>query len=372
MAELGHTVVGIDVDEEKVAALSAAKAPFYEPGLDDLLASGPLRPGGSASPPSFAAAADADVHFICVGTPQRAGEFAADLTYVEAAADLLAPYLRRPTLVVGKSTVPVGTAARIAARLTAAAPAGAEVELAWNPEFLREGHAIEDTVRPDRLVYGVDGSDAATDLLDEVYAAPIAAGTPRLVTDLATAELVKAAANSFLATKISFINAMSEVCEAAGADVVAAGRRDRLRRPDRAQVPRRRAGFRWRLPAQGHPRVHGPGRRARRRPGPDLPARGRRDQPAPPLPDGRPGPRPVRGVVPGPPDRRAGRGVQAGQRRHPRLARAQRRRADPAAGRPRHGARPAGPGQRSQGLAPARPTPTRSTKLVRGQLSCCT
>jgi UDPglucose 6-dehydrogenase len=219
LVELGHTVVGIDVDEEKVASLSAAKAPFYEPGLDELLERA-LASGRLSFSSSFAETGDSDVHFVCVGTPQRAGEFAADLTYVEAAADLLAPYLRRPTLVVGKSTVPVGTAARIARRLQAAAPAGPGVELAWNPEFLREGHAIEDTMRPDRLVYGVT-SPTATELLDRVYAGPLALGTPRLVTDLATAELVKAAANSFLATKISFINAMSEVCEAAGADVVA-------------------------------------------------------------------------------------------------------------------------------------------------------
>jgi UDPglucose 6-dehydrogenase len=220
MADLGHTVVGIDVDEEKVAALSAAKASFYEPGLDELLERA-LATGRLSFTSEFSAAADADVHIICVGTPQRAGEFAADLTYVEAAADLLAPYLRRPTLVVGKSTVPVGTAARIAARMTAAAPAGRDVQVAWNPEFLREGHAIADTLHPDRLVYGVAAGSTATEILDEVYAGPLAGGTPRMVTDLATAELVKAAANSFLATKISFINAMSEVCEAAGADVVA-------------------------------------------------------------------------------------------------------------------------------------------------------
>jgi UDPglucose 6-dehydrogenase len=219
LVELGHTVVGIDVDEEKIASLSSAKAPFYEPGLDALLGRA-LATGRLRFTSSFADAADSDVHFVCVGTPQRAGEFAADLTYVEAAVDLLAPYLRRPTLVVGKSTVPVGTAARMARRLQSVAPAGSDVDLAWNPEFLREGHAIDDTMRPDRLVYGVT-SPAATELLDQVYAGPLDAGTPRLVTDLATAELVKAAANSFLATKISFINAMSEVCEAAGADVVA-------------------------------------------------------------------------------------------------------------------------------------------------------
>jgi UDPglucose 6-dehydrogenase len=227
MAEMGHTVVGIDVDEEKAAALATAKAPFYEPGLDDLLASA-LATGRLTFTNDFSAATDADVHFICVGTPQRRGEFAADLTYVDGAVDMLAPYLRKPTLVVGKSTVPVGTAARLADRLRAHSPAGDGVELAWNPEFLREGYGIQDTMHPDRLVYGVtapsapsSGQPTATELLDEVYATPLSAGTPRIVTDLATAELVKVAANSFLATKISFINAMSEVCEAAGADVVA-------------------------------------------------------------------------------------------------------------------------------------------------------
>jgi UDPglucose 6-dehydrogenase len=219
MAQLGHTVVGIDVDEEKVSALAAGHAPFYEPGLDDLLA-GAIATGRLTFTSDYAAAADADVHFICVGTPQQRGEFAADLTYVDAAVAQLAPHLSAPTLVVGKSTVPVGTAGRIATRLAATAPAGPGVELAWNPEFLREGHAIDDTLHPDRLVYGVS-SAAAASRLDEVYGRCLAEGTPRIVTDLATAELVKAAANSFLATKISFINAMSEVCEAVGADVVA-------------------------------------------------------------------------------------------------------------------------------------------------------
>jgi UDPglucose 6-dehydrogenase len=219
MADLGHTVIAVDVDEDKIASLAGGHAPFYEPGLDDLLARA-LATGRLTFTTDFAALADADVHFICVGTPQQRGEFAADLTYVDGSVDMLAPYLRRPTLVVGKSTVPVGTAGRLAARLAARAPAGADVQLAWNPEFLREGHAIEDTLHPNRLVYGVSSPIAAA-TLDEVYAACLADGTPRVVTDLATAELVKAAANSFLATKISFINAMSEVCEAAGADVVA-------------------------------------------------------------------------------------------------------------------------------------------------------
>ncbi len=164
------------------------------------------------------------MHFICVGTPQQAGSNAADLSQVNGCVDELAPLLDRPCLVVGKSTVPVGTAAGLADRLARLAPAGEEVELAWNPEFLREGHAVQDTVRPDRIVAGVMSSAGgrpgrAEQVLREIYAEPIEAGTPFLVTDLPTAELVKVAANAFLATKISFINAMAEVCEAAHADV---------------------------------------------------------------------------------------------------------------------------------------------------------
>jgi UDPglucose 6-dehydrogenase len=221
MADLGHTVVGVDVDPAKVEALSAGRAPLYEPGLDELLQR-QLASGRLSFTTDPAAVADADVHFVCVGTPQREGEYAADTSYVHAAVDALAPHLRQDALVVGKSTVPVGTARALLARLQKAAPDGGSVRLAWNPEFLREGFAIEDTVAPDRFVYGVDGEQAGKDvaLLDEVYAVPLAAGTTRLVTDYATAELVKVAANAFLATKISFINAMSEVCEAAGADVV--------------------------------------------------------------------------------------------------------------------------------------------------------
>ncbi|HET8615683.1 MAG TPA: UDP-glucose/GDP-mannose dehydrogenase family protein, partial [Actinomycetales bacterium] len=241
MAELGHDVTAVDVDQAKIDLLASGKAPFYEPGLPELLERA-LATGRLRFTTDYADVGDADVHFICVGTPQRAGEFAADLHYVDAAATSLAPHLTRPTLVVGKSTVPVGTAARLARLLRQQAPAGDDVLLAWNPEFLREGHAVHDTIHPDRLVYGLehDGVDLGTSprsdgqgsssteraagarkLLDEVYAATIAEGTPVVVTDYATAELVKAAANSFLATKISFINAMAEVCEAAGADVVA-------------------------------------------------------------------------------------------------------------------------------------------------------
>ena len=223
MAELGHDVVAIDVDQAKVDLLASGQAPFFEPGLPELLQRS-LATGRLRFTTDYAEAADADVHFVCVGTPQRAGEFAADLRYVDAAFGELAKHLRRPTLLVGKSTVPVGTAGRLAELVRAVAPAGADVMLAWNPEFLREGFAVKDTLHPDRLVYGVEPGacgEQARDLLDAVYAATLAEGTPRIVTDYATAELVKSAANSFLATKISFINAMSEVCEAAGADVTA-------------------------------------------------------------------------------------------------------------------------------------------------------
>jgi len=222
MARLGHEVVGIDVDERKVEALRAGRAPFYEPGLPELLAEVGAT-GRLTFSTDLADAQGAAVHFICVGTPQMHGEFRADLTYVEAAATALRPYLRPGDVVAGKSTVPVGTAERLADGL---ADTGAV--LVWNPEFLREGYAVQDTLHPDRLVYGLptdaDGAPTAAGeqaraVLDEVYATPLAAGTPLVVTDHATAQLVKVAANSFLATKISFINAMAELCAPTGADV---------------------------------------------------------------------------------------------------------------------------------------------------------
>jgi len=217
MAELGFEVIGMDVDEAKVAMLADGRTPFFEPDLEPLLRKS-LESGRLRFTTSYAEAATADVHFLCVGTPQRKGEYAADMRYVDGVVDGLAPHLDRPTLVVGKSTVPVGTAARLQQRLAALAPAGEAAELAWNPEFLREGFAVEDTIKPDRLVVGT-ASERAEALLREVYANAIAAGVPFLVTDYATAELVKVSANAFLATKISFINAMAELCEATGADV---------------------------------------------------------------------------------------------------------------------------------------------------------
>ncbi len=218
MTTLGHEVVGIDTDKAKIEALQAGDAPFFEPGLPELLKDA-LGTGRLRFSSDVADVAGAAVHFICVGTPQRPHEIAADLTYVDASIDSILPHLSTGDLVVGKSTVPVGTAERLAAVL---ADADTGAQLAWNPEFLREGHAVKDTLHPDRLVYGVPPGiegDRAVALLDEIYAATIAEGTPRLVTDLATAQLVKVAANSFLATKISFINAMAELCEATGADV---------------------------------------------------------------------------------------------------------------------------------------------------------
>jgi UDPglucose 6-dehydrogenase len=218
MARLGHDVVGVDIVADQVACLSRGEAPFFEPGLPALLREG-LDAGRLAFSTEAERAATATVHFICVGTPQKDGENGADLRYVNAALDSILPLLKPGDVVVGKSTVPVGTAEVLAERICSVQP---EAELIWNPEFLREGFAIQDTLAPDRFVYGITDSDAgraAAARLDEVYAAALAAGTPKIDADLATAQLVKVAANSFLATKISFINAMAELCEATGADV---------------------------------------------------------------------------------------------------------------------------------------------------------
>jgi UDPglucose 6-dehydrogenase len=236
MAELGFDVLGLDISPEKIALLERGETPMYEPGLDDLLRRHVQGHPGSSGRLRFTTSYDevgefGDVHFICVNTPQRHGEYACDMSYVDSALEALAPRLTRPALVVGKSTVPVGSADRLAARLAELAPVGAEAELAWNPEFLREGLAVKDTLHPDRIVVGVR-SERAERVLREVYATPIAEGSPFVVTDFPTAELVKTSANSFLATKISFINAMAEVCEASGGDVVklaeAIGHDDRI------------------------------------------------------------------------------------------------------------------------------------------------
>ncbi|GAA4712811.1 UDP-glucose 6-dehydrogenase [Phytohabitans rumicis] len=218
MAVLGYEVLGVDVDPGKVERLGSGEVPFFEPGLPELLAKA-LESGRLRFTTSSAEAGEfGDVHFVCVGTPQRPGSYAADMSYVDSAVTELAGHLRRRTLVVGKSTVPIGSAARLAALVRRLAPAGDAVELAWNPEFLREGYAVDDTMKPDRLVFGVT-SAWAEEQLRAAYAPVLAQGVPAVVTDPATAELVKVAANSFLATKISYINAMAEVCEGTGADV---------------------------------------------------------------------------------------------------------------------------------------------------------
>jgi len=214
MSSLGFEVIGVDTDPEKTALLSKGELPFYEPGLDSLLAS-EITTGRLTFTTDFSAVADADVHFICVGTPQSKDGLAADLTYVKSAVAAIAPHLKKGSLVVGKSTVPVGTAQGLRDQLAQSAP---QSDLAWNPEFLREGFAVEDTLTPNRLVVGV-ANDRAEEILKEVYKPIIDLGTPWIRADLPTSELVKVAANSFLATKISFINAMAEVCEAAGGDV---------------------------------------------------------------------------------------------------------------------------------------------------------
>ena len=214
MASLGFDVIGYDTETSKIDLLSKGKVPFYEPDLEDLLAE-QIKSGRLTFTNNINDLANADVHFICVGTPQVKGGNAADLTYVDSALEAIAKIVKPGGLVVGKSTVPVGTATRLRNRLLELNP---KADLAWNPEFLREGFAVEDTLRPNRLVFGVV-NDLAEKILKVVYASNLKENTPWVRADLPTAELVKVAANSFLATKISFINAMAEICEAAGGDV---------------------------------------------------------------------------------------------------------------------------------------------------------
>jgi UDPglucose 6-dehydrogenase len=218
MADMGHNVLAIDVDEQKLAKAGRGEAPFFEPGLEPLLRKN-LEAGRLRFTGSFAEIGDfGDVHFVCVGTPQADGGTGADLSYVHGAVDSLAPYLTRQTLIIGKSTVPVGTTRKLVSRVRTAAPAGDLVRVAFNPEFLREGHAVQDSLAPDRIVLGVTDEESER-LMRRVYAVPLASGVPSLTMDLETAELVKTAANAFLATKISYINMMAEICEASGADV---------------------------------------------------------------------------------------------------------------------------------------------------------
>ncbi len=217
LAEFGHHVVGIDIDAQRVKTLNSGQSHIFEMGLEPLLekhtATGRLR-----FTTDYVEIADwADVHFLALGTPSGSGG-AADLSQLHAAADTLAPLLSRPTLIVGKSTVPVGTALQLEQRIRERSPAGDAIEVAWNPEFLREGHAVEDTLQPDRLIFGTH-SQRALELLEEVYAIPLTEATPVVRCDIPTAELIKVAANAFLATKISFINAMARMCQAAGGDV---------------------------------------------------------------------------------------------------------------------------------------------------------
>lgn len=217
MADLGYEVLALDIDADKIRRLQSGELPIHEDGLEELLQSG-LASGRLRFTTSYEEVAEfGDVHFLCLGTPQKQGEYAADVSQLDNSIDALAPHLKRDALVVGKSTVPVGTANRLAERLQRLAPAGEGVELAWNPEFLREGFSVVDTLKPDRIVLGVR-SAKAEETLREIYR-PLG-DVPIVVTDFATAELVKVAANAFLATKISFINAMAEVSEASGADVV--------------------------------------------------------------------------------------------------------------------------------------------------------
>lgn len=220
MAEVGHEVLGVDIDPGKVAKLASGDIPFYEPGLPKMLSDN-LAAGRLHFTSDYDEAADfADVHFLAVGTPQKKGDYGADLRHVHAVIDTLVPRLRRSAVIIGKSTVPVGTAADLADRARSLVPDGVDVEIAWNPEFLREGFAVRDTLHPDRIVLGVqEDSVRAEATIRNLYASMLEDGVPFLLTDLQTAELVKVSANAFLATKISFINAISEVCEAVDADV---------------------------------------------------------------------------------------------------------------------------------------------------------
>src|SRR5690625_1441343 len=219
LTDMGFEEIGVDGDEDKIDMLRSGQVPFYEPGLDEILTEN-MKTGRLRFTTSFAEAAEfADLHLVCVGTPQRDDSGAAHLSPVNPAREQRAPRPTRPTVVVGRPTVPVGTAATLAARLAALAPVGEEAELGWSPEFLREGFGVKDTLHPNRIVIGTD-SPRVEKVMRALWQRQINEGVPFLVTDMQTAELVKVSANAFLATKISFINAMAEVSEVAGADVM--------------------------------------------------------------------------------------------------------------------------------------------------------
>ncbi len=324
MAEMGFEVLGMDVDEGRTQALQEASPPFYEPGLEPLLRkhvdSGRLR-----FTTSLDEVADfGDVHFLCVSTPQREGELAADVSRLEAAVAALAPRLRRPCLVVGKSTVPVGTAERLATTLAELAPVGAEAVLAWNPEFLREGHGLDDTLHPGRIVFGLpagEHAELAERTLREVYAETIAGGTPVVLGRPGHGRADEGGGERVPGHQDLLHQRHGGAVRGHRRRRGGARGRNRLRPEDRPPVPQRRARVRRGLPAQGHPWVHGTGRRARRRRRAHLPARGGRDQPASQgtrRGHGRGARRPALGRREG---RRARCRLQAGVRRHPRLAR---------------------------------------------------
>ena len=218
MAELGHEVIGIEANPKRLSDLQSSVVPFFEPGLDEALQNVLAKGNIKFQEDHTEESREADLHFLCVGTPQLPGSYAANTEYLHSAVKALAPYLREDAVVAGKSTVPVGTSAVLTQVLAEAT--GFTPHLAWNPEFLREGTALEDSLRPDRIVIGVNDERSA-EVLRKVYEPITVHGTPFLVTDIPTAELVKVAANSFLATKISFINAMAEIAEVSGADAVA-------------------------------------------------------------------------------------------------------------------------------------------------------
>jgi UDPglucose 6-dehydrogenase len=216
-AQFGHDVVCIDKDAAKIARLNKGEIPIYEPGLDKLVADNERAGRLSFGLDLGEAVGNADAVFIAVGTPARRGDGHADLSYVYAAAAEIADAIRGYTVVVTKSTVPVGTGREVARIIREARPA-AEFDVCSNPEFLREGAAIEDFMKPDRVVIGVE-TQRARDVMTAVYRPLNLIQTPMVFTNIETAEVTKYAGNAFLATKITFINEIADLCEKVGADV---------------------------------------------------------------------------------------------------------------------------------------------------------